>query len=65
MEKIWTTTQAADWLGLTDRRVRQLCASGSIEGAQRVGRDWIVSESAVKAYADSMLTRMPKRRRDE
>ena len=41
-----TTKQAAEKLGVTAIRVRQLIAEGKIE-AEQVGRDWIIQESAL------------------
>ncbi len=37
-----TTKQAADELGVTDQRVRQLLAERRIVGAEKPGRDWMI-----------------------
>ena len=37
-----TVEEAARRLGLSVRRVRRLCAEGRVEGATRLGRDWII-----------------------
>jgi len=37
-----TTAQAAKILGITRTRVLQLCRAGRIEGAEKVGRDWLI-----------------------
>ena len=37
-----TVKGAADELGITEARVRQLAAQGRIEGAHKIGRDWII-----------------------
>jgi hypothetical protein len=37
-----TTAQAAEELGVTRGRVIQLCNQGRVEGAERIGRDWII-----------------------
>jgi hypothetical protein len=29
-------------MGLIERRLRQLCADGQVEGAQRLGRSWMI-----------------------
>lgn len=43
-----STEQAAERLGITPVRVRELLRSGKLEG-QRVGRSWVVDESSVRA----------------
>ena len=37
-----TVKGAADELGVTEARVRQLATQGRIEGAHKIGRDWII-----------------------
>lgn len=58
MPKPWKTRHAADYLGVTRRRVAQLIAAGLIT-AEKDGRDWDIDEASVKAYADTMQVRMP------
>lgn len=58
MSKPWKTRHAADYLGVTRRRVAQLIAAGLIT-AEKDGRDWDIDEASVRAYADTMQTRMP------
>jgi len=41
-EEIVTVAEAAHELGVSERRVRVLCAEGRIVGARRVGRDWVI-----------------------
>ena len=43
-----TTKQAAEKWGISDRRVRTLCAGGQIEGAWREGKLWFVPDNASK-----------------
>lgn len=43
-----STKQAAEKWGISDRRVRILCAEGKVEGAFQVGRGWNIPEGAVK-----------------
>ena len=43
-----TAKQAAEKWGLSDRRVRVLCAEGKIPGAFQVGRGWKIPIDAVK-----------------
>jgi excisionase family DNA binding protein len=45
---VLTTDQAAERLGVTPRRVRQLIASGALP-AERLGRDWLIQEEALAA----------------
>jgi excisionase family DNA binding protein len=45
-----TVAQAAKRLERSPRRVRALLESGQLKG-RKVGRDWVVSEAAVRAYA--------------
>ncbi len=44
----WTVQQAAQKWGISDRRVRALCAAGKIPGAFQVGRAWNIPEDAAK-----------------
>jgi hypothetical protein len=43
---------AADWLGLSRRRVTQLCASGGL-AARKAGRGWVVDAAAVEVEAEA------------
>ena len=40
--------QAAERWGISDRRVRILCANGKIAGAYRVGKIWYIPDGAEK-----------------
>jgi len=40
-----TTTEAAEKLGLSPGHVRQLCADGTVKGAQLLGKTWMVPAS--------------------
>ena len=42
---------AAERLGLSERRVRQMLADGVLRG-ERIGRSWVVEQSAIDAIAD-------------
>lgn len=42
----WTVQQAAQKWGISDRRVRALCAAGKIPGAFQVGRTWSIPQDA-------------------
>ena len=43
-----TTIQAAEKWGISDRRVRTLCANGQIDGAWREGKLWFIPDNASK-----------------
>lgn len=43
-----TTKQAAGMWGISDRRIRVLCAEGKISGAYREGRSWKIPVNAAK-----------------
>ena len=43
-----TTIQAAEKWGISDRRVRTLCANGQIDGAWREGKIWYIPDNAPK-----------------
>lgn len=45
-----TTKQAAEKWGISERRVRVLCAEGKIQGAMQVGRGWNIPADAVKPF---------------
>lgn len=48
--KLLTTTAAAQILGISSRRVREMIATGLLTGSKH-GRDWMVTEESVKARA--------------
>lgn len=43
-----TVKQAAEKWGISDRRVRTLCAEDRIPGSYRSGRSWVIPADAVK-----------------
>lgn len=45
----YTPEQAAVIIGLTARTIVKRCLDGSIKGAQRHGRQWVLSAEAVEA----------------
>ena len=40
--------QASEKWGISDRRVRVLCAEGKIDGVYRVGKTWYIPDDAQK-----------------
>ncbi|WP_319758581.1 Fic family protein [uncultured Sphaerochaeta sp.] len=47
MQYISTNTASKRW-GISERRVRRLCNEGRIEGAAKMGRNWIIPDHANK-----------------
>jgi len=45
--ELFTTTQAAEALGISVQRIKQLCAEGRM--GMRVGRDWIITQDDIEA----------------
>lgn len=50
--RVMAVAEAADELGVSDRRIRQMLADGRISG-ERAGRSWVLEEQAVREYAKS------------
>lgn len=48
MEKYITLSDASKKWGISERRIRTLCAEGRIEGVIRFGRAWVMLENAIK-----------------
>ena len=48
--KYLSTKQVAEKWNINDRRVRVLCEENRIEGALKVGRNWMIDEDAIKPY---------------
>ena len=42
-----SVTQAAEYLGVSGRRVRRLCVEGRVQGAEKCGRAWILPDSII------------------
>lgn len=53
MEKLYSTTEAAEVLGISSRRVAVLCTGGRFPGAQKIGKTWAIPESAIQNYTPS------------
>lgn len=45
--RLWSTDELAGAVGVTQRWIRRLCATGQIQ-ATRVGRDWIISDEEAR-----------------
>lgn len=65
-----TTKQAAERWGISDRRVRILCAEGKISGAYQEGRGWKIPADAVKPAdgryrsAENLLDMIDRKKRE-
>ena len=59
--KLLTTHDAADRLGVTDRRVRALIEGGRLP-ALRVGRDWLIRAEDLRRVARRKPGRPRKKR---
>lgn len=48
MENYITLSEASRIWGISERRIRTLCAEGRIEGVTRFGRSWAIPEGTDK-----------------
>ena len=48
MENYITLSEASEKWGISERRIRTLCADGRIEGVARFGRSWAIPEDTKK-----------------
>jgi len=48
--KYLTTKETASKWNVNDRRVRVLCEEGRVDGAFKVGKNWMIAENASKPY---------------
>lgn len=63
METTLTTQEAANRLGVTAIRVRQMIAAGRLP-AQKFGRDYAIKESDLKLVEGRKVGRPPKAKTD-
>ena len=56
MEKYITLSEASKRWGISDRRIRTLCAEGRINGVTRFGRSWAIPENAQKPSDNRVKT---------
>lgn len=54
-----TSTDAAKLMGVSVRRIQQLCKEGAIPGAIRKGRSWMVPENAVTGAREEKKKPLP------
>lgn len=56
MENYITLSEASKRWGISERRIRTLCAEGRVEGATRFGRSWAIPENAIKPSDNRVKT---------
>ena len=57
-ERKYTAAEAAPLIGLrTARSVTRYCQLNKMPGAYRVGRDWLIPESAIKNFINKQMKR--------
>jgi len=56
MEKIYTVMEAREYLKVSDSTIRRLIRAGQIK-VQRLGREYRITESAIKDFLDSQNQR--------
>jgi excisionase family DNA binding protein len=59
MTTFYTTTQAAQYLGISVRRVRKLCETGKLR-AEKFGKSWLIPKTALGIYKPGKPGRPPK-----
>jgi hypothetical protein len=55
--------EAAEQWGITQRRVEALCVSGRVNGAERIGKMWLIPKSTPKPIDGR--TKAAKQQKDE
>jgi hypothetical protein len=62
--KLVTITAAAEALGVSPVRMRQLCQDGRVDGAEKLGRDWLIplGTDGRPRVAEAATTRGPRPR---
>jgi site-specific DNA-methyltransferase (adenine-specific) len=64
MSKYFTTQDAAEYLGVTPSRVRQLIVNNQIE-SEKVGRDHLIREATLEYFAAHGKRRRGRPKKDE
>ena len=50
LEGFMTVKEAANLIGRSTGHLRQLCITGQMPGAQKVGNTWVIPRSSVETY---------------
>ncbi len=56
MENYITLSEASEKWGISERRIRTLCAEGRIVGVTRFGRSWAIPENTEKPSDNRIRT---------
>lgn len=56
----FSTKELAEEAGVTSTYVRKLCQDGKIDGAYKVGRDWLIPADAGRAWLKERRARWEK-----
>jgi excisionase family DNA binding protein len=54
--RVMTAVELAELAGVTQTRIRALCAGGKLN-ARKIGRDWLIPEDAARAWLASETRR--------
>jgi excisionase family DNA binding protein len=64
LPKLYTANEAAEYLRISARTVRDYCKSGRIHGAKVTGKHWLIPEESLIAYVTPVETEAtPAKRR--
>ena len=58
--KYMTSAEAAAQMGITSRRIQQMCKEGEIPGAVKKGRSWFIPDYSASAMGDRMASNKKK-----
>lgn len=61
-ERRYTTQEAAEALGITEGRVRQLIAAGVIPAERFGAHAWVITETGLRAARERKTSKGPARR---
>lgn len=60
---MYSTTEVSKILGISARRIAVLCIVGRFLGAQKIGKTWVIPESAIRSYTPGTPGRPKSRNR--